>query len=165
MSQDPLPKGPIDETSQIPSQIKQLANELQADFQNNPLQDGMDHPAARTLQRAIQNIPAHQLMTWLKTTCTDAHSPVFAASVLICLGALPNPLDPPRRRQLIREALESQSIDIREAAIQAVEQWQEVDLADLLQNHTDPEPWLQQYARGVAQDISPEYRPTQGDTA
>ena len=50
-----------------------------------------------------------------------------------------------------RQHLEDE--EIRDAAIQAVEHWQEPALLDVLKNHREEEPWLREYQTGVIRDL------------
>ena len=58
------------------------------------------------------------------------------------------------RYQIVSAALGLPSLDIRDAAIQAVESWAETELIELLLSHTDSAPWLAEYAAQVVRDLT-----------
>ena len=131
---------------------KSLLAELEADFAAEPFEDGMDHEAEQTLERAFKNIEAQYLLIWLADFCTDVTNPNLASSILRCLGRL-NPGTQVWRTQLISDALAKGTPEIRDAAVQAVEQWDEAGLASILKSHHEQLPWLQDYIRDVLQGM------------
>ena len=44
-------------------------------------------------------------------------------------------------------------VDIREAAVQAVEHWGESELVKVLSSHQEDVPWLREYIEGVIDDL------------
>ena len=68
----------------------------------------------------------------------------FVADTLRLLTQL-TPATPEWRAKLIEEALRSPSVVVRDAAIQAIETWEEPALFSLLRRHVDPDAWLQSY--------------------
>jgi hypothetical protein len=133
--------------------LKSLLTELEADFAAEPFEDGMDHEAEQTLVRAFANIEAQYLLTLLTDFCTDVTKPNFSASILRCLGRLNDPGTQAWRTQLISDALAKGNPEIRDAAVQAVEQWDEPRLASVLKSHQEQLPWLQDYIRDVLQGM------------
>ena len=142
------------ETAQetLPPKTK-LYSHLQADFAAEPVEDGMDHEAERTLQRALNEHLQDEVLGWLLEFCTDVQRPSFASSVLRCLAYLDLPGSKEWRGDLVRNALLQDDAEIREAAIQAVEHWEESALVDLLQTHQDKDQWLDRYAKGVIRSL------------
>ena len=132
---------------------KSLFAELEADFAAEPFEDGMDHEAENTLARAFAGIEARYLLALLTEFCTDITRPNFAASILRCLGRLNEPGTEAWRTQLISEALARGTPEIRDAAVQAVEQWDETRLAGVLKSHKEQLPWLQDYIVDVLQGM------------
>jgi hypothetical protein len=62
-------------------------------------------------------------------------------------------LDAEQRRSVVRRGLASNSVEIRDAAVQAAETWEDAALAELLRQHRDPVSWLSDYAERVAFDL------------
>ena len=135
------------------SEKQYLTYELQADFEAEPVLDGMNHEAENTLSRAMASIRPEDLLPWLTELATDASRPVFSSSVLRCIGRLPALGDVPWRQEVVARALRTDDVEVREAAVQAAEQWGDRDLADTLAAHHEPEPWIRQYLEGVISDL------------
>ena len=127
--------------------------ELQADFTAEPVEDGMNHEAENTLARALEQEPEEYLLPWLEEFSTDENNPAFASSVLRCLGRLPLPGTPAWRTSLIASALTKDDVEIRDAAIEAVEQWEELPLIHVLKAHQEETKWLRDYIQGVISDL------------
>ena len=142
---------------QAPVKVQEIQDKLISNliiqFRDHPLEAGIHHPAEDILERAFQNIDSSVLMSILKGICTYSPSNVLSSSTLACLGHLTEPGTSEWRRQLIGDCLDNRSADIRHAAIQAVENWQERNLADILRSHKDLFEWINDYAQGVARDL------------
>ena len=130
-----------------------LLTELELEFSAEPFEDGMDHEAEQTLSNALRDMEAEQILPWLGDLCTDINKPNLSASILRCLGRLHRPGTEAWRVQLIGNALANGKVEIRDAAVQAVEQWDDANLAGVLESHRENLPWLQDYIRGVVQDL------------
>jgi len=65
-----------------------------------------------------------------------------------------SPFDPDTRAQVVKVGLKSQHVEIRDAAMQAVENWGEAALIKSLRNHRDEVPWLKSYAGQILKDLS-----------
>ena len=130
-----------------------LYNQLQADFVAEPVEDGMEHEAERTLARALGKDKAGSVFGWLLEFCTDVGQPEFASSVLRCLSSLEPPGTPTWQANLVTTALSKDDVEIREAAIQVVEHWGEGHLLEILERHQDEEIWLHRYGQGVIDDL------------
>ena len=132
---------------------KRLTNRLWEAFDSEVLEDGMDHPAEQIIGDAIDSTTDLPVIQWLKSIVLDAEQPSFASSVLRCLGRRPNIGTTSWRTQLVREALGMNDIEIRDAAVQAVESWRDRSLVEVVRAHTESEPWLQQYIKDVIDDL------------
>ena len=131
-----------------------LLNELRNDYTNQPQESGFDHRSEDTLRQALTPYNQAEVLDWLSQICNNRHKPTLAASVMRTLSNLEQPGNPRWRLRLVKRSLKSSSTDVRDAAIQAVEQWQEHRLVALLQQHEDPIDWLHQYAQGVIRDLT-----------
>ena len=133
---------------------KVLATELRASFEDSPVEDGMGHPAERIIAKTLAQVGDKRALRWLKDFCVDVSQPVFAASVLRCLARNDSIGTTSWRGDIVRDSLASDSVEMRDAAIQAVETWGDLSLLEPLRAHSDPEPWLQQYVLDVIDDLS-----------
>lgn len=131
-----------------------LANELHAAFEAEPLEDGMSHPAELVIEKALQSMEGAPVLDWLKSLCLDVKHPAFSASVLRCLGRQTDPGDSEWRYELVREALSLDNVEIRDAAVQSAELWDDKNLADVLESHNENEPWLCEYIEEILKNWS-----------
>ncbi len=131
-----------------------LAVKLWASFEDNPLEDGMEHPAEGFIAEALQPAKDQRILDWLRDLCADASHPSFAASVLRCLGRHGQVGSASWRVGLVRDGLAMDSVEIRDAAAQAAESWGGSELLDVLRTHYEPEPWLRQYISDVIDDLA-----------
>ena len=130
-----------------------LLNELQADFVGTPVEAGVTHESERTLARALSNYQNETVLGWIAEFCTDVGRPSVAASILRCLANLHNPGTTEWRIKLVRDALHTGHIEIKEAAVRAVEHWGGSDLLTVLSSHQEDVPWLREYIEGVIHDL------------
>ena len=130
-----------------------LFNELYSDFAAEPFEDGMNHAAEETIARAFRNTGAECLLGWMREFCTDIDRPHISASVLRCLSRLTEVGTLQWRKELLNDALAIDNVEIRDAAVQAIEQWEQVELLDLLRSHEETDPWLRDYIESVIDDF------------
>lgn len=136
--------------SAIPdSRRARLAARLSAAFETNSLEDGIDHPAEEILREALRSVRSELVLDWFEEFIVDQMCSSFAASVLHCLGRQTSPGTPSWRVKLIRGALAQDDIELRDAAVQSAELWDDWELLDVLRAHHEPEPWLREYIRDV----------------
>ena len=131
----------------------QLSSRLNAAFEAEPLEDGMDHAAEKIISAVLRSPQDRQVLDWFKGFCLDAAHPNFAASVLRCLARQPNPSTTTWRTDLVRSALDMDDAEIRDAAVQAAEFWGGQDILNVLEAHNEPLYWLRNYIRDVVEDL------------
>ncbi len=136
------------------ARLDRLAAELRASFEDLPVEDGVGHPAERIIAKALMNAGDKRSIRWLKELCADTSNPGFAASVLRCLARVPCTGSESWRVGLVRDGLAEDSVEIRDAAIQAAESWADSELLEVLRAHSESEPWLRQYLYDVIDDLS-----------
>ena len=119
-----------------------------------PLEDGMLHPA--------DSIVAHQLCVD-KGECISSldrafrgflsSRPQISAAILRLVGRL-DYVDVGRSgMSLARAGLGQGDVEIREAAVRALENWGGAEATRLLRNHRDAEPWISDYVKQVIADL------------
>jgi hypothetical protein len=133
---------------------ERLAARLRASFEVEPVEDGMGHPAEEIIGEALRSSEAAKVLDSLRYFCTDAAQPSFAASALRCLGRHDYVGTSSWRVGLVRDSLAMDSVEIRDAAVQAAELWGDTDSIEVLRSHTEPEPWLKQYVFDVVDDLA-----------
>ena len=134
-------------------QLVRLAARLHAAFDADYLEDGMFHPAERTIEQTLRSGKSALALEGLRSLSLDAENPTFAASVLRCLARVARPGTKAWRVGLVRDGLAADDPEIRDAAVQAAEEWADPALRTVLEAHTDPLPWLQDYIRDVIVDL------------
>lgn len=132
----------------------QVAPRLLAMLEHEPIEDGVSHAAEELLESALASVGAGTAESWLESVLADT-DPSHTASIIRLLGRLERPLTSGWRRKLIKDAL-LRGIEVRDAAIQAVENWEAVELVELLESHTESESWLSDYILQVVADLNQE---------
>ena len=130
-----------------------LTNKLHAAFETEPLEDGMHHKAEDIIGQILQSGEDQRILEWLRDFSLDTAQPVFAASVLRCLGRQEHLGTSSWRSELVRDALALDDVEIRDAAVQAAELWGDHEILPVLKSHSEPEPWLRDYISDVIDDL------------
>ena len=127
-----------------------LFNDLYRSFETEPFENGIGHAADQIIENTLADA---RTLDWFTAFCVDESEPGFAASVLRCLGRQPEAGHPSWRNELIRTALQSSDVEIRDAAVQAAESWGGQDIVDVLMSHDEPETWIRDYIQDVIEDL------------
>ena len=143
----------IDDQEQTDQEQMRIAHKLHAAFEIEPLEDGMHHKAEDIIEQALQSGEDERTLEWLRDFSLDAAQPVFAASVLRCLGRQEYLATSSWRSELVREALALDDAEIRDAAIQAAESWDDPHILPVLKSHSESESWLRDYISAVIDDL------------
>lgn len=117
------------------------------------LEDGVIHPAEQIIGDALRD--SDKALDWLGGFAADAASPVFAASVLRCLARHNEMGTIDWRKNLVQEVLTSSDVQMRDAALQAAEEWGGPELRAVLELHLPVEPvlWLHNAMEEVIEDL------------
>jgi len=114
-----------------------------------PVESCMRHPA----QDSVDAWVAQGVDPELPSMIFEAgERPDLIASWLHVLGHAKG-LGLAMKRTLLRKGLASPSVLVRDAAIGAVEQWEDAELVEVLRTHRDSVPWLADYTRDVIRDL------------
>ena len=132
----------------------QLERQLRNAFDRQPFEDGFDHPAENIIREALQTPYQQVVLEWLQSFALDTENPVFAATTLRCLGRIENLGPPGWRTELVRAGLKMADIEMRDAAMQAAENWGDWELVEVLQAHTESNSLLRRYVEDVIRDLS-----------
>ena len=135
------------------SLLDEIANKLHAAFEADSLEDGMHHKAEDIIKQALQSGEDPRILECLRDFSLDAEQPVFAASILRCLGRQEHLGTSSWRSALVRDALALDDVEIRDAAVQAAELWGDQDILPVLKSHSEPESWLRDYICEVIDDL------------
>jgi hypothetical protein len=134
----------------ITPEMRRLLARIIAAIEQEPVEDGVSHPAEPWLARFLQQYSATALYS---ETFEGRHGAVRAASLLRLLGRQ-KPENPGVREKILRAALASSSIEVRDAAVQAVELWEDRTAIEVLRSHVEQTRWLADYINRVLQQIA-----------
>ena len=127
---------------------ERLERALRDAFDADPLEDGVSHPAERIVAEVVGTSSA---LVWLRGFVLETESPTFGASTLRCLGRLNDVGTAVWRTDLVRRALTNEDVQVRDAALQAAEAWDDAVLLSVLAAHLPFEPvgWLREAMQDV----------------
>jgi|GEM_PF-5396911 len=122
-------------------------------LENEPLEDGFCHPAEELLAALLERRPKEtigEIKSLLKTG-----NPSIAADLLRCIGRLDIKLCRGQWQEIVEIALGHSDIDVRDAAVQAIETWEAIEAEGILGRWAKKEKvsWLRDYMDGVLTDL------------
>lgn len=132
---------------------RRFLDRLHASFDAEPLEDGMDHPAEQVIAVAFESEDPDTVLKWVWSACLESENLAFAAATFLCVARQPEIGTAAWRAGLVHGGLASEDIELRDAAFQAAESWGDPDLRQILAAHSEPVPWLDEYRRGVIDDL------------
>lgn len=141
-----------DQAKPSDKELRRLRRRIWARLDEEPLEDGVTHSAEEVVERALSG-PAGQRAAFARLVETEPN-PEFSAAVLRLAGRVGRSARSDWRGALIRTALSSSSATLREAAVEAIEQWEDAALLPLLRAHTESVSWLKAYIDDVIDDLS-----------
>jgi hypothetical protein len=132
-----------------------LAEKTLSDFRTlltciveNTIEDGVSHPGEKVLADFLREHGTSSLLT-LATRTDDCRM----ATLMRLLGRNEG-LDSRTHVSLLAHGLNSLSVELRDAAAQAAELWEDPATLRPLRSHLEPTPWLDDYIRLIAESIS-----------
>ncbi|RJP38960.1 MAG: hypothetical protein C4547_03960 [Phycisphaerales bacterium] len=139
----------------LDSEARRFRRQLVAALEEDPIEDGVSHPAERLIEQAFCD-DADRARGWL-SDALSAISPVrpgTAASLLRCIGRIDYAQTGAWGLGVAADALRHGDPEVRDAAIRALESWGGNDCLVMLRGHHDPEAWLRSYVEQVTLDLS-----------
>lgn len=133
--------------------IRHLRQQISSYLDERPLEDGVIHPAEAVVAKALTG-GVEQLAALLLLIETEMSAPDFSAAMLRLAGRVGRNAGHDSFEGIIDRALRSSSPTLREAAVEAVEQWEDPELLPLLRDHNEPLSWLKDYIEAVIEDLS-----------
>jgi hypothetical protein len=126
-------------------------DEVLAAIDAEPFEDGMSHPAELRVSEYIRR-HGDSTIADVVIGATDKAAPGIA--VLIRLLARHTAISLATRLDIVSAGLASRNIEVRDAAAQAAEIWENPELAPILASHHERAPWLADYIASVARDLA-----------
>ncbi len=128
-----------------------LQRELHLALDAAPVEDGMRHAGEELLREAIRSYP-QEIGAWLSSEIFKEVSATSGASVLRLIARIRD-LPASLRQELVTRALAADDVELRDAAVQAVDQWGDKNLLQILREHREPEIWIRDYLERVIADL------------
>lgn len=117
-----------------------------------PLEAGMNHRAEDILAEALKGSVSPVILDAIRACCVSDEERVGVADLLRCLARLASPGTVEWRMDLIRDALTSDDLEVRDAALEAADAWQDRGLLRVLQSHREPIAFLREEIAALIRD-------------
>jgi len=124
-------------------------------FDLEPIEDGYPHPAERIIKKALETYHLTAI-DWIKYAyLRNIERPAIAAGILRCLGRLSSDLTSLWGIVMAASGLLQSDIEIRDAAVRALEAWGGLESLVTLKAHVQSEKssWLKRYIEQVIKDL------------
>jgi predicted HAD superfamily Cof-like phosphohydrolase len=119
-----------------------------------PVENGVGHHAEELLKSAFMTAPEPTAMRTQSLFTELLGNPAVAAGLITCVGRLRFELVRDVAGSLVVGGLAQANVEIREAAIGAIEQWGGKHFVPILEKHIEPETWLATYVDKVLRDLT-----------
>lgn len=133
------------------AELQQCFDGLVRALANEPVEDGFTHPGEDILSLAFSNFPS-ETADWALLAVSGAVEGPNGAATLQLLGRL-KPMDENWRTRIVALALKSSDPEMRDAAVQATENWSDESLIRLLREHKEPVAWLKFYMDQIVDEL------------
>jgi len=119
------------------------------------IEDGVSHPGEDLIHEALHRSRC-ECLDWLSGILNEHYKdrPSLCASILRCIGRLEQRQVGQWGLHVVDHALRSKDIEIRDAAVCALEEWGGDESVRILRRHHDTEDWLNAYVQQVIIDLS-----------
>lgn len=121
---------------------------LLSSIEEEPVEDGYDHPAEEILAIALST-RSDEVLEWFRSFMSTSHKSSLVASVLTCLGRVKEDTCPNWGYELAANGLKHRSAEVRDAAVQLLELWEGDQALIILTKHEESVDWLDDYIKGV----------------
>ncbi len=115
----------------------------------------MTHPAEAVLPKGAPLLRRREGRAWLSTRLSEK-AVAERASLLLLLGRIPRLQVAPWGYSIAEVALKDTDLEVRDAAIKALELWRGVPALKILEGHAETERWLADHLRRVVEELKRE---------
>lgn len=121
---------------------------------DEPIEDGVTHPVEKKIDKAFC-ADASECQDWLFRILVDLYPtrPSLSAAIIRCIGRLDSDQTGGWGFRVIDDALKHKDVEVRDAAIGALESWGGNKALEMLRGHTDSIAWMNKYIRQVIVDL------------
>lgn len=130
------------------SELLRAIDRLTSILESEPIEDGVSHAGESNVAEIIATYGANVFTAVILKT----ENLSLAAAMIRLLGRA-NPPARAVRHQLIEHGLGSESVEIRDAIVQAVELWEDQEGAHILRDHDEYISWLADYIQRVVNEL------------
>ena len=134
-----------------PQWAKSLRTSLSSVLFKNPVTPGLEHPEETTVNETLEDHGEDAAAFFASIVLSKEP---WRGDLLRLLARAPDNLTRPWGVALAGAALSDPDIDVREAAVSALEAWGGSEARRMLESHNDPQPWLSEFAHRVARELS-----------
>ncbi len=130
-------------------------SKLIAALLDEPVEDGVTHPAEHVIDEALRT-NSSECRDWLSRALVEHYQtrPSIGASIVRCIGRLEFDRVGNWGMRVADDALRHKDVEVREAAVRALEAWGGCDALSMLRSHRDSVAWLKEYVSQVIVDLS-----------
>lgn len=141
--------------TQVDQRYAHFRNRLITTLIDEPIEDGVTHRAEQVINEALRT-NSSECRAWLSRTLAEhcQRRPSISASIIRCIGRVDYDQVEQWGLDVVDGALRNEDVEVREAAIRALEAWGGPEALDILHHHTDTEDWLKDYVEQVIVDLA-----------
>lgn len=134
---------------------QRFRSKLIAALLDEAIEDGVTHPAEHMIDEALRT-NSSECRDWLSRALVEHYQtrPSISASIVRCVGRLEYDRLGSWGMRVVDDALGHKDVEVREAAIRALEDWGGCEALDMLRRHRDTVAWLNEYVSQVIVDLS-----------
>ena len=132
--------------------FRQIEDRIRLALECDMVEDGYTHPAEVYLEELFRDW-GQEAGDWLIGIISGRRWNRSLAAGLLRVLSRQKPLTEEWRLSVIRSALSSADIELRDAGVQAAESWEDLGALEFLSKHSEPCTWLADYIRRVIRDL------------
>lgn len=146
---------PSSTSTQVRRRYDQFRSKLMAALLDEPIEDGVTHPAERVIDEALR-AHAFECRDGLSRMLVEQYQtrPSVGALIVRCVGRLDYDRVGTWGMRVADDALQHRDVEVREAAVRALEAWGGCEALSMLRSHSDSVAWLSDYINQVIIDLS-----------
>lgn len=137
----------------IRSKEKEFKLEVIHALNEESIEDGYSHPAENIMQETIMTYSPYAGI-WIQSLYIEnLNNHKLAAGILRCIGRLNSKISKPWGSIMVTGALFHSDVEVREAAVRAIEMWEDYSVIGYLEQREEKVPWLSDYIKQVIKDL------------
>lgn len=131
--------------------VQEVVDRLMSLFEGEPLESGVEHAAESVLAHLVRTAPT--IAMDVATRILADSEELVAPQLIRCVGRLVSARAEAVFMPMVKDALKSSEISMRDAAVRALEGWGTPGAVHALAGYEEPVPWLRDYAVRVLRDL------------